>query len=167
MFQFKTLFIMRGLPGSGKSSIAQSLVGGECQHVTTRDVFRCLLGKHGVVCTTDAYHYDEWSEDGNYNFNPEKLREFHQKNQDAVRFFMEQNVPGIVVDNTNMRNWEIEPYVDLAKELGYKLVCVEVPHVSTELCAQRNSHGVPQVKIENMWWRKENWNFPGTDGEEI
>ena len=167
MFQFKTLFIMRGLPGSGKSSIAQSLVGGECQHVTTRDVFRCLLGKHGVVCTTDAYHYDEWSEDGIYNFNPERLKEFHQLNQHAVRFFMKQNVPGIVVDNTNIKRWECERYTRLAELFGYKVVVVEVPHISIDTCEQRNQHGVPREALERMEMSWEKFRLNGTDGEEI
>src|SRR5690606_1380513 len=83
MFKFKTLFIMRGLPGSGKSSIAESLVGGGCQHTTVKD-FRFLFGREGVICTTDAYFYDDWSPDGSYLFDPTKIALNHQLNQAAV-----------------------------------------------------------------------------------
>lgn len=165
MFKFKTLFIMRGLPGSGKSSIAESLVGGGW-HSTVKD-FRFLVGREGVICTTDAYFYDDWSPDGSYLFDPTKIALNHQLNQAAVQFAMDQGVPAIVVDNTNVQKWETDAYVQLAHQNGYKIVVVEVPHSDLQTCADRNGHNVPSEVITNMDRRWEAFRLPGSDGDKL
>lgn len=166
MFKFKTLFIMRGLPGSGKSSIAESLVGGGCQHSTVKD-FRFLFGREGVICTTDSYFYDDWSPDGSYLFDPTKIALNHKMNQGAVQFAMDQGVPAIVVDNTNVQQWETDAYVKLAHQNGYKIVVVEVPHSDLQACADRNSHNVPPEIITNMNRKWETFRLPGSDGDKL
>ena len=166
MYQFKTMFIMRGLPGSGKSSIALSLIGCEANRVENEG-HRFIFGKEGVICSTDSYFYDHWSSLGEYNFDPRKIGDNHQKNQNAVLHAMNLGVPCIVVDNTNVREWETEVYTKLAEEHGYKIVVVEVPHVSVDLCVERNAHGVPRETIERMDQDYNKFRLNGTDGEEV
>lgn len=167
MYNFKTLIIMRGIPGSGKSSIAASLTGGDCRHVTSNSGARYLYGREGVVCSTDSYFYDEWSPDGNYVFDPSKLGKNHAANQQAVADAMNMGVPCIVVDNTHVQKWETDAYTGMAEANGYKIVVVEVPHVSVDLCDERNSHGVPREALERMDNKWEMFRVAGTDGEEI
>jgi len=52
----KVMIIARGVSGSGKSTLAK------------------ILGKGGVVFSTDDYFYDE----GNYNFDPKNLSIAHE-----------------------------------------------------------------------------------------
>lgn len=176
--KFKTCFLMRGLPGTGKSSVAKSLVGGGGQHVISKvpdpeggtpERYRFILCNHGVVCTTDAYFYEDWEGDSDYNFNPANIGRNHQLNQNAVSYAMSQGIPGIVVDNTNTQNWEMEQYVKLAAHYGYKIVVVQVPHVSVDLCEERNTHNVPRNVLENMERKiaQKPYLLGGTDGEKL
>lgn len=59
----KIVFIMRGVSGSGKSTIAKELAYPE-----------------GVIHSTDDYFYNEA---GEYKFDPTKLSEYHEKNFQA------------------------------------------------------------------------------------
>jgi predicted kinase len=127
--QQKILYIMRGLSGSGKSTLANQ------------------LGEEGVVVSTDDY----FMENGEYKFDPDKLREAHAWAQNQIEEVMQRGISPIVADNTNVKAWEMKPIVQLALKYGYK---VEVREPTTpwkfdpvEL-AKRNKHGVPQEKIE-------------------
>ena len=133
----KQLILVRGLPGSGKSSLAKH-----------------LAGKSGEVFSTD----DFFMVDGKYVFDPEKLHCNHMRNQNMVKISMEYGVSPIVVDNTNVTAKEMEPYLELAKRYGYR-VSVQEPDTPwkndpVEL-AKRNQHGVPQEIIEEMLHRWE------------
>lgn len=124
----KKMVIMRGLPGSGKSTLASGL---------------------GVVYSTDDFFVGG---DGVYRFDPAKLGEAHAWNQVRMREALRGEGP-VVVDNTNIRLWEMAPYVAMAEEAGW---AVEVAAPSTPWardpveCARRNSHGVPLATIERM-----------------
>ena len=83
----KELYILRGLPGSGKSTIAESLGGYNLE--------------------ADTYFTDD---DGEYNFDPSKLPEAHKWCQSMVEELMTENVERIVVSNTSTQEWEMTPY---------------------------------------------------------
>jgi len=119
----KTLYIVRGLPGSGKSTFAKQL---------TSNVFEA-----------DHYFYDN---DGNYNFNPSEIKEAHKECQQSVGYAMESGIPKIAVSNTFTQEWEMSPYFELAEKHGYKVfvTIVENRH------GGKNVHGVPDDKVEIM-----------------
>lgn len=127
----KTLIIMRGLPGSGKSSLAEQ------------------LGKNGLVLSTD----DLFMEDGNYNFDPTKLKDYHLKTISNAEQALASGISPIVIDNTNTRLYEMKPYVNLAQQYGYN-VQFEKPQTpwawDTEELAKRNSHEVPLERIQEL-----------------
>jgi predicted kinase len=66
---------------------------------------------------------------------------------------MKQNLPLIIVDNTNIKLWEMRKYVEMAQRYGYS---VEIQTSDTDWawnarqCAKKNSHGVPEDKIQQM-----------------
>ncbi len=123
------LVIMRGLPGSGKSHAAESY--------------------GGLILSTDQYFMIT----GSYEFNPGLIGAAHSWNQQRCEYAMEDKVPVIVIDNTNIRLWEMKPYVMLAQKYGYRPVfCYPETKWATnpEECAKRNSHGVPLEAIERM-----------------
>lgn len=123
-------FILRGVSGSGKSTLAKTLVAVE-----------------GIVHSTDSYFVDE---NGRYCFDPTRRREFHARNLEAFTQSARLGVSPLVLDNTNTQGWEYEPYLKVARDNGYEIEIISLPHPDPSVAAQRNIHGVPQEAIERM-----------------
>ncbi len=128
----KRLVIMRGLPGSGKTTLAQK-----------------ITNNYGVVYSSDDY----FMEDGEYKFQAKKLKDAHLWNQQRTKGAMEKEESLIVVDNCNVRKWESKPYVKLANEHGYTVEFMEVDtpwNRDLEELIKHNTHGVPKKFIKRM-----------------
>jgi len=127
----KLLVLLRGLPGSGKSSFAKH------------------MWSDFVICEADQFFYNP---EGNYNFDPSKLRDAHKYCRDRVETFMSDNeknpqfYPEIVVSNTFTREWEMDEYFKLAKKYDYQVVSLIVENRH----GNKNIHGVPDSKMEEM-----------------
>lgn len=123
----KELFLLRGLPGSGKSTLAKMLVGD----------------KDYCHKEADMYFMDS---DGNYKFNPSKLRDAHNWCREEIEFAMKYEHSPVVVSNTFTQEWEMEEYYKLAEKYGYRVhsLIVENRHGGV------NEHGVPDEKLEQM-----------------
>jgi predicted kinase len=118
----KMLYIIRGIPGSGKSTMARKLAPN-------------------AAFEADAYMVDQ---QGNYAFDPSRLGEVHQKCYEAVRDALMQDIANVAVANTFVKRWEYQKYVDLANELGVKYEII--------VCngGYKNIHGVPEEAIQRM-----------------
>jgi len=135
----KTLIIIRGISGSGKSTLAND------------------LGKDGVVLSTDDYFYDD---DGNYDFDPKKLGQAHEWNRDRTEEVMQNGSPLVVIDNTNVRMWEMKNYVELAQKYGYEVKFAKPDWHSDlyndegkwnfDFLKGRNKHNVPDHTLQKM-----------------
>jgi predicted kinase len=127
----KILTLVRGLPGSGKSTFANTITN------------------KFSICEADKFFYDK---EGNYNFDGSKLREAHNWCKEQVEIRMKDNwineqfYPHIVVSNTFTQEWEMDAYFGLANQYGYKVftIIVENRHGGV------NEHGVPTDKLEQM-----------------
>jgi len=119
----KIIYLVRGLPGSGKSTFAKTL-GGE------------------------HYEADMFFIDGNgeYKFDGSKIKWAHEWCHDMVYMDMIKEIPKIVVSNTFTQEWEMQPYFELAKKYGYKVFSIIVENRHEGI----NEHGVPEEKIEQM-----------------
>jgi len=123
----KTLYIVRGIPGSGKSTFAKSLGGTHFE----ADMF--------------------FMEDGEYKYDMFKIKEAHKWCQDSVNTAMIMNNTAglndtIVVSNTFTQEWEMEPYFQMANYFDYKVFSIVVENRHGGI----NQHGVPEDKIEQM-----------------
>lgn len=118
----KHLILVRGIPGSGKSTFAKLLGGNHFE--------------------SDMY----FNKDGEYKFDPSKLKDAHEWCKDAVRTSMIWDIEKIVVSNTFSQDWEMQPYFELAKEYGY-MVHVLIKENRHE---GKNVHNVPEEKLEQM-----------------
>jgi predicted kinase len=118
----RVLFLVRGIPGSGKSTFAPF-----------------LTSKH---IEADMY----FTNNGEYNFDPSKLSHAHKWCQDTCEDMMKWAEPKIVVSNTFSIEWEMNIYYELADKYGYKVfsVIVENRH------GNQSIHEVPDQTIENM-----------------
>jgi hypothetical protein len=146
------LFIVRGLPGSGKTSLGHKL---------------SLL-----VYSADDFFTDE---KGQYNFDPSRLGEAHAACQLSVRKALEFECGKVAVTNTFTERWEIEPYLRIVAEVNENLAFQAVDReeedefepirvtvidmfdggLSDEELSSRNVHGVPAAGIAAMRSRYE------------
>ena len=125
----KILYIVRGIPGSGKSTFAESL---GCPYFEAEMFFM---------------------KDDVYTFDGPKIKIAHAwcQNQveEAMKFIEETHGldnSEIAVSNTFTQEWEMEPYMKLAEKYGYNVfsLIVENRH------GGKNNHGVPEEKVESM-----------------
>jgi hypothetical protein len=131
-FKMRTLIILRGLPGSGKSTFAN------------------FIWESGVIFEADKYFYDE---EGNYNFDASKLHLAHKWCQLLVEHAMEDNresggkyFPEIVVSNTSTTEKELEPYLELARKYDYNIISLVVENRH----GNKSIHNVPDSTVEKM-----------------
>lgn len=141
MDAMKQVFILRGLPGSGKSYYAQTLAD-ELGGVDTSQY---------LICSTDDYFVNE---QGEYHFDKFKLPQYHNLNLARFINALAQNIPLVIVDNTNIKKWEFIVYSQAAHALGYQVKEVIVGEVKDKsmqhLYAKRNTHNVPLKTISKM-----------------
>lgn len=121
-----TLYLIRGVPGSGKSTFAESLLSS---------------GMVDFVYEADHYFY----EDGEYKFNASKLGEAHKQCQDNVRNAL-INGRSVAVSNTSTTEREVCVYKEIAKEFAANFVSVVVENRHEGV----NVHNVPEDKIRQM-----------------
>lgn len=127
----KKLYIVRGLPGSGKSTFAKAIVGSDF-----------------LVCEADKY----FMVDGEYKFDMSKIKQAHEWCRNRVETMMKDSLVNdqfyreIAVSNTFTQEWEMKPYFDLAMMYGYTVftVIVENRHGGV------NQHNVPDATLGNM-----------------
>lgn len=116
------LYIIRGAPGSGKSTYAEQLVEA---------------GYADVYFEADQFRYNKW---GEYVFDPTETASCHQKCQAAVK---EALLAGkdVAVANTFTKLWEIQPYLNMGAS------SISVVRMTYEF---QNLHNVPSHVVEGM-----------------
>lgn len=158
----KLFYVVRGLPGSGKSSKVEE-----------------VLKEHGVghdcVFSTDDFwtkdSEDSCIEEYKLNFNPTRLPEAHGWNFERCKKALEVGLSPVILDNTNVKKECYLGYVEQARTNGYEVQVIE-PDSSwwkayrfylrpankrldkleefSHILAEKNEHGVPYDVIETM-----------------
>lgn len=123
----KTLYLIRGIPGSGKSSFAHALFHG---------------GAVDVIVEADEYFVQE---DGTYLFNPNFLGRAHSLCQERTLLAL-QSGNNVAVSNTSTTEKEVQTYQRIAEETGAKFVSIVVENRH----GNQNVHNVPEDKIQQM-----------------
>lgn len=116
------LFIVRGLPSSGKSTLAEKL---GCE-----------------VFEADQYFYNN---KGEYKFNPAALTDAHQWCQSMVLTVLMMDKKSCVVANTFSQRWEMQPYIKMAEKLNIPYTVIDLfdGGCDDQTLCDRNKHGVP------------------------
>jgi predicted kinase len=124
----KSLILLRGLPGSGKTTIANVL---------------SEEGKYPVH-SIDSYFTNPETEA--YQFEYDKNHLAYKNCEEQTRASLSSGYPKVFVDNTFTLEWEMEPYFKMAAEFGYLIfvMTIENRHGNT------NIHEISNEQVEKM-----------------
>jgi len=136
------LIIMRGIPGSGKSTKSKKLVGEGIIH-STDDLIEATGDYNG--------YFKKMIESGDWSPHAK----MHNKNFLNAKKSMLEGITPVVIDNTNLRPRESKKYVEAALKMGLhekniKIVDVGLGGQTPEVLANRNSHNVSLPIINKM-----------------
>lgn len=152
----KKLVIIRGIPGSGKSTFANKIL-------TVAE----KSGETTYHCEADDY----FMVDGEYKFDRAKLGAAHSTCFNNIIGAMKKGIDCVVVSNTFTTIREIKPYVEAAESYDYQVVVYrmmgekmgdETNDVLGRFASFTNVHSVPTEALRNMVNR-----FADYDGEII
>jgi len=117
----RELFMLRGPPGVGKTEYAMQQLADYVAVQPDEE----LAARLTHVCSADDFYEQFQGDDVMYKFEATKLESYHSRNEGRVRLAMEAGIHPLYVDCTNLRLWEMRPYVLLAERLGYVVTVVE------------------------------------------
>ena len=133
----RVLILIRGIPGSGKTTFAEWLMwrtnsGGRPLGITG--------GEPAQVCA-DRFMVNE---EGEYEFNPTLLEVAHKACFAMAEQYLKDGRSPVIVHNTFTRDWEMQPYRELAE-------CYKAEIFVIEMSQQfENVHDVPEEVVNNM-----------------
>jgi len=125
MDEIAPMFFLRGAPGAGKSTMAKRIRGcGSCFIFETDNFFVDSINRH------------------DYHFDSDFLGIAHSWNQgEVIRACRDCPTVPVIVANTFGQNWEIEPYLKIAKAFKRRVF------VFTLRTEHDNVHNVPEKTV--------------------
>lgn len=128
-----TLYIVRGLPGSGKSTLGNMIAEARYTY---------------PPCEADKYFM---LKDGTYQFDRNELHRAHQWCQDQARNLMSEGWRDCIVSNTFTTMKEMLPYLKMARTYRYQVQVIE--------CRGNfgSVHNVPPETLQKMKARWEDY----------
>lgn len=125
-----TIYLIRGVSGSGKSTIAETL--------------RISLSDAVAFAADDFWHMNDTME---YVFDVSRLGDAHQWCKNKVLEHMKDfQTENIIVHNTFTTEKELKPYIEMAEEYHYNIVSLVVENRH----GNKNIHNVPDQTIQKQ-----------------
>lgn len=129
----KRVYILVGIPGSGKSTWIKNNIPG--------------IGTPATVIASADHFFER---NGEYKWEANKVIVAHRVCQRTYMKALEnQTVRTIVLDNTNVKSREVKDYITQANRFGIIPTMVFIV-CDPEIAILRNKHNVPAHTIRNM-----------------
>lgn len=145
------LILVRGVPGVGKTTYAQLKWHDAVQDGGEPD------GDRPYVIATDDFRMDRY---GVYQHDQiVGMAVPHLECQQRVREAIAAGCPQVIVHNTFIELWEIDPYVKISEQAGILLRVLRMPEIDAQTSYDRNTHNVPMHVIERFIERMQD--YPG------
>lgn len=138
----KHLIILRGVPGCGKTTVAELLADmgyGELGRGSEPEGDELNMA---TICCAD----DFFMKSGEYVFNPKALGIAHMVCKDKCEKAMIAGEERVIVANTNTTEKELKTYTNLAEEHGYMVISLIVENRH----GGENVHDVPEEALQRM-----------------
>lgn len=156
------LFMLMGLPASGKSAVAEKLcVGSNDKIQFPAPLATCPIPAikvtHPVIHSSDGLRKELYGDESNQEHNGELFNELHRRIKEDLR-----NGNDVIYDATNISKKRRKAFIQELKNIPCYKVCVAVM-TPYELCLKQNSsreRKVPDHVICRMYL---NWNPPSYD----
>ena len=128
MSPINSLILLRGLPGSGKTTLAK------------------LLSENNTypIFSVDDYFTNALT--GEYIFNFKDNHLAYKQCEELTKDAMQQKISKIFIHNTFTMDWELEPFFKLASDFKYKLFVVTVENYHHHI----NTHEVSDEQLRKM-----------------
>jgi len=123
------VYILRGIPGSGKSTYIKNNF------------------PNAIICSADLVRTDD---NGVYHYSSKNIKDVHWECFTQFYNHLKNGVAEIAIDNTNIKAWEISPYIALAKLFGYDYEVITVERNPNDC---KNVHGVSQDIVNRFYNR--------------
>ena len=128
----RTVYLMAGISGSGKTRASRELIKG-----------REALSE---IISADDFMVDA---SGKWYFDPTKLSLCHSQCQENFHAALKRGKEVIIIDNPNLVRAHRDIYQDHALAAGYDVVTL-VFDVDIPVALKRTVHGVPRHTLENQ-----------------
>jgi predicted kinase len=122
------LLLLRGLPGSGKTTLAKAI----------------QLASGCPIISIDDYFTDPVT--GRYFFKYQENHLAYKHCETRTRQALEQGYLLVVLHHTFTLDWEMEPYFKMASDMDYSIHAVTVENYH----GGQNVHDIPEEHIRKM-----------------
>ncbi|OQR82021.1 hypothetical protein THRCLA_11208, partial [Thraustotheca clavata] len=122
--------VLRGVPGSGKSTLSQCI-----QEYCSSHSLTCQ------VCSADDFF--------NGTYDRSLLADAHASCKQSFTNALDAKIDVIVIDNTNLQVRHVKEYLDAATTHDYQASIFELGAPNVQACIRRSCHAVPLEKYSD------------------
>lgn len=122
------LILLRGLPGSGKTTLAK------------------VLSENGLYPIYSVDDYFTNPDTGEYTFDYKNNHLAYKRCETLTRQSMINKAPKIILHNTFTIDWELEIYFKLAAEFSYKVFVLTLENYHQG----KNTHQISEEQLQKM-----------------